>query len=423
VKVTDIKSYLVQPREFNRWLFVVVETDEGVTGIGECTNQTSMAHLTRGLEVIKPFVIGRDPANIEAIWQRVYHFYGELNPRGYITHLLSAIDLALWDIKGKVLGVPIYELLGGPVRDRVALYTHVPGRWFTDVPISEMQRVAKAHRAAGFEAIKTDPFPAENMPDGELNGPLMVERLTHRNRELAVEWMQALREAVGPDYELLIDAHARFDTTSAIEGANAMKEIDLIWFEEPTHLESNQALKQIRENTDTPLCVGEHHFTRWDYVPVLEDRLVDYIMPDVAWCGGISEFRRIAALAEPHYIRVSPHDAIGPVAIAAAFQCSMTVPNFYRQECVSAWFDVFPQFIEPMFDVRGGCIYPNGRPGLGIELNMDGVMSHLIDPDDHSKAPPRLRPGLGEAMEGLQANARPRRASTARQARRTKGRN
>ena len=418
MKITDIKTFLVQPRDFNRWLFVVVETDEGVTGIGECTNQTSMAHLTRGMEVIKPFLIGRDPAKIEAMWQRIYHFYGELNPRGYITHLLSAIDIALWDIKGKVLGVPIYDLLGGPVRDRVALYTHVPGRWFTDVPIAQMQAAARRLKAEGFEAIKTDPFPAENMPDGELNGPLMVERLTPRNAELAVEWMQALREAVGPDFELLIDAHARFDTLSAIEGANSMKEIDLIWFEEPTHLESNAALKQIRENTDTPLCVGEHHFTRWDYVPVLEDRLVDYIMPDVAWCGGISEFRRIAALAEPHYIRVSPHDAIGPVAIAAAFQCSMTTPNFYRQECVSAWFDVFPQFIEPMFDVRDGCIFPNGRPGLGIELNMDGVLSHIISPDDESKMPPRLRPGLGAAMDGLTAPGEMRPTVAARRSRR-----
>ena len=412
MKITDVKTHLVQPRPYNRWLFVTVETDEGVTGVGECTNQTAIAHLTRGMEVIRPFAVGRDPANIEALWQRVYHFYGELNPRGYITHLLSAIDIALWDIKGKVLGVPVYELLGGPVRDRVSLYTHVAGCWRPgEVSIDDMQRQARERKASGFQAIKTDPFPAEHLPDGDFNGPLMVERLTPGNIALAVEWMQALREAAGPDYELLIDAHARFDARSAIEGANAMEDIDLIWFEEPTHLESNQALKHIRENTRTPLCVGEHHFTRWDYVPVLEERLVDYIMPDVAWCGGISEFRRIAALAEPYCIRVSPHDAIGPVAIAAAFQCSMTVPNFYRQECVSSWFEDFPEFIEPMFDVRDGAIFPSGRPGLGIELNMDGVARHTISPDDHSKTPINLRPGLGEALGGHAAA--PLRASRA----------
>src|SRR5262249_6592122 len=241
----------------------------------------------------------------EAHWQRIYHSYGELNPRGYITHLLSAADIALWDIKGKVLGVPIYELLGGPVRDRVPLYTHAPGP-HGDTTLDELAEAARAAKAAGFEALKTDPFPSQLDPDSPYDGPLMVERLDPSAIARAVEWMEALRAATGPDFELLVDAHARFDAQSAILGARALEHLDLIWFEEPTHLESNQALRQVREHARTPLCVGEHHFTRWDFVPVLDERLVDYIMPDVAWCGGISEWRRIAALAEPHGILVSP---------------------------------------------------------------------------------------------------------------------
>lgn len=381
MKITDINSYVVSPVDGSAWLFIEVDTDEGVTGVGECSNQTSISHLERGMEVIRNFMIGRDPANIEAHWQRIYHFYGELNPRGYITHLLSAVDIALWDIKGKALGVPVYELLGGPVRDSVPLYTHVPGP-NAGGSIDDMKADARAAVAAGYEGLKTDPFPGQLNRESLYDGPLMVERLTPAALARATEWMEALRDAVGPTFELLVDAHARFDTQSAILGANALEHIELIWFEEPTHLESNQALKQIRENTSTPLCVGEHHFTRWDYVPILDDRLVDYIMPDVAWCGGISEWRRIATLAEPHYIRVSPHDAIGPVAMVASFHVSLVTPNLYRQESVHTAFDIFSRFIMPMPSIHDGAIWPSDRPGLGIELNHDEVDKHIVDKDD-----------------------------------------
>jgi galactonate dehydratase len=381
LKITDVKSYVVSPGDGRGWLLIEVETDEGVTGVGECTNQTSIAHLDRGIDVIRHYLVGRDPATIEAHWQRIYHSYGELNPRGYITHLLSAIDIALWDIKGKVLGVPIYELLGGPVRETVPLYTHVPGPG-AGVSIDQMQELARTAKADGYEALKTDPFPSQLNPDSEYDGPLMVERLDPRALREAAEWMDALREATGPDFELLVDAHARFDTQSAILGAQALEHVELIWFEEPTHLESNQALKQIRENTRTPLCVGEHHFTRWDFVPVLEERLVDYIMPDVAWCGGISEWRRIAALAEPNYIRVSPHDAIGPVAMVASAHVALATPNLYRQECVHQWFDTFAQFIHPMPTIENGTIVPPSGPGLGITLNREAIQRHLVDRDD-----------------------------------------
>jgi galactonate dehydratase len=396
VKITDVRSYVVSPGDARAWLLVEVETDDGVTGVGECSNQTSIAHLARGIEVIRNYLIGLDPAQIEAHWQRIYHSYGELNPRGYITHLLSAIDIALWDIKGKVLGVPIYELLGGPVRDRVPLYTHVPGPG-SGISLDQLRNLAREAKAAGYEALKTDPFPSQLDPDSPYDGPLMVERLDPRAIRLAVEWMEALREATGPDFELLVDAHARFDTQSAILGAQALEPIELIWYEEPTHLESNQALKQIRENTRIPLCVGEHHFTRWDFVPVLEERLVDYIMPDVAWCGGISEWRRIASLAEPNYIRVSPHDAIGPVAMVASFHVSMATANLYRQEIVRDSLDTFSQFISPLPEIRNGAMLPSDRPGLGIVLNHDLIERHLVDRDD----PVTMWPGWRGLYRGL----------------------
>lgn len=130
-----------------------------------------------------------------------------------------------------------------------------------------------------------------------------------------------------------------------------------------------------------PLCIGERHFTRWDYWQIINDRLVDYIMPDIAWCGGISEIRRIGAMAEVGYIRISPHDALGPIAIAASFQVCMTMPNLYREECVHHWFPSFAKLIEPMFDIRDGHIHPNGRPGLGIEPNLEAIEEYRVDVD------------------------------------------
>jgi galactonate dehydratase len=387
MKITDIKTYTTMPIEGLCWLFVEVETDEGVTGLGECTDYLANPHLVRGIEAVKPLVVGADPANIEEIWQRIFHAYSDLNGRGYVSHLISAIDIALWDIKGKVLGVPIYELLGGPVRDRVPLYTHVQDQWYEGVKIEDMVAAAKKTKAAGYSAIKTDPWKWQRDPNRDFRGASLVERLNPRAIAEGVEWMDALREAVGPDFELMVDAHARFDVASAIAAAKSLEHINLVWFEEPTHVESNDALKQVRENVPVPLCIGERHFTRWDYIPVLNERLVDYIMPDVAWCGGISELRRIAALAEPYYIRVSPHDALGPVAIAASFQLCMTIPNLYREECLHTWFDEFKKIVTPMFDVKDGCILPNGRPGLGIELIHEEVERYAVDVDDERARP------------------------------------
>jgi galactonate dehydratase len=387
MKITDVKTYVTMPIEGLAWMFVEVETDEGVTGLGECTSYMTNPHAYHGIDFIKQLIIGTDPGNIEEIWQRIFHTHSNLSGPGYVSHLISAIDIALWDIKGKVLGVPIYDLLGGPVRDRVPLYTHVQDQWYDGITIADMVAAAKKTKAAGYTAIKTDPFKWQRDPDPAFRGATMVERLDPKAIAEAVDWMDALREAVGPNYELMVDAHARFDVASAIAGARALEHTNLIWFEEPTHVESNEALRQVRENVSVPLCIGERHFTRWDYVPVLQERLVDYIMPDICWTGGISELRRIAALAEPYYIRISPHDALGPVSIAAGFQVCMTTPNLYRQECLHTWFDDFKKIITPAFNVQDGCIIPSGRPGLGIELVHEEVERYKVDPSDERAMP------------------------------------
>jgi galactonate dehydratase len=156
MKITDIRTHVIMPLDKLAWVFVQVDTDEGVSGLGECTEYIGNPHLVRGLEAIAPLVVGTDPRHIEEIWQRLFHRYSNLNGRGYISHLLSAVDIALWDIRGKMLGVPVYELLGGPVRDAVPLYTHVQDQWYGS-DIDEMAEQAQQATSAGYRAIKTDP--------------------------------------------------------------------------------------------------------------------------------------------------------------------------------------------------------------------------------------------------------------------------
>jgi len=381
MKITKITPIVTMPIDGLPWLFVQIDTDEGISGIGECTDYYSNGHLVRGINALEPVILGMEAGQIENIWQTIFHRFDDLNGRGYISHLISAIDIALWDIKGKSLGVPIYELLGGPVRDRVPLYTHVQDFNSGAGGPDAVATAAKMTKEAGYEAIKTDPFPSQSNSSSGFSGPAEVERLDPKGLRESVEWMEAIRSAVGSDFELMVDAHARFDVASAISAGRALERFDLTWLEEPIHVENHNALRQVRENVNIPLCVGERHFTRWDYTEILNERLVDYIMPDVAWCGGISELRRIAAQAEVQYIRISPHDALGPVSIAAGFQVCMTTPNLYRQECLHTWFDTFEQIITPMFNVKNGSILPNGQPGLGMELRMDYVEKYRVHPD------------------------------------------
>ena len=382
MKITDVKTHIVAPNPGLPWLFVEVETDEGLTGLGECTWYLGNYLLSHSIESVKPLIVGLDPANIEEIWQRIFRRNLRLGGRGIISAVISAIDIALWDIKGKALGVPIYQLLGGLVRDHVPLYTHVQDASYTGVTPDDAVIMARETKAQGYQAIKTDPFSWAKASEGPFQGASLLERLTPAMIDKAVDWVAAIRQEVGPDYELMVDAHARFDVPSAISAARALEPMNLTWFEEPVPPESYEALRQVRENSSVPISVGESLFTRYDFVPVLEQRLADYIMPDVAWTGGISELRRSGSMTEAYYVRFSPHDALGPVAIMAGFHVCITTPNLYRQECIHSWFDSFAKIVTPMFDYHDGAIWPSDRPGLGIELNHDAMAEYALDPAD-----------------------------------------
>ena len=385
MQITNLKIWVTRPEPEGRsFVFFKIDTDEGVSGVGEATSSggggsivvANMARFLRDSTVTADFresIIGQDPQYIDRIWHHLYRrFTGGGGFGGFVTTLLSGIDIALWDIKGKAENKPIFRLFGGPIWDDVPMYTHVaPG----DPDRAAAQ--AKALADEGFTALKTDPF----MPEMRQHHRRYLKgEISPEGAALGVETIAAMREAAGPSVEILIDAHGNFNVPTAIRMARALEPYGIGWFEEPVQPNSNDALRAVRDAVDVPLCVGERLYHRWDFVPILRDRLAEYLMPDILWCGGISEMRKIANLAESFYIPVSPHDASGPINILAGAHTMMTVPNFYKLEFNHAALDVHNRIIDHPLDIRDGVLHLSERPGLGVELDEEYLDAHS-DPD------------------------------------------
>ena len=371
MKITDIKVYPIitelsgsgrtrvsDSRARVGWVFVAVETDEGITGFGECSNWPRKGNIlvAKAVETVKDSIIGRDPNDIEGIWHELYRNYTYLGSRGLITLLISGIDIALWDIKGKALGRPIYDLLGGPVRDDIILYTHPAYGGPKEMAESCLQLVEE-----GYTALKTDPFWEEM---GKYHTARMSGYISRQGERRGADIIAAVRAAVGPEVEILIDCHGHYDIASAIRCAKALEPYDLTWFEEPVPPEGYDALKQVRDSVNVPICTGERFFTRWDFLPVFQDRLAEYLMPDVCWTGGITELKKVSSLAETYYVAVSPHGANGPIQLIAGAHAMMTVPNFYKLEILSLWKDAFDEVTDPVIDIRDGTLHLSDKPEM-----------------------------------------------------------
>jgi galactonate dehydratase len=315
---------------------------------------------------------GEDPTHIEAIWHKLLRAFTYVGTRGATTAMLSGIDIALWDIKGQALGIPIYELLGGAVRETIPLYTH----FLYARTVQEMVENACAEVARGSRAIKTDPF----MAAGGLSNVAYVDGQIDRaieNRGVAM--IEAIREAVGPDVEVLIDAHALYNVPTAIRLANRLAPYSITWFEEPCPPESYDALEQVRAQVSVRISVGERLYTRFEFLPVLTRHLTDYVMPDVTWTGGISELKKIATLAETFYVPISPHDASGPVNVLAGAQVMMSVPNFYRLEARRVDMEFYNAFLDEPLVVHDGALQVPRKPGLGARLDVQYLEANQID--------------------------------------------
>jgi galactonate dehydratase len=380
MKITGVRPWLVKASSsyWGEYLFVEVTTDEGISGWGEITTTTKIANraLCSILRQISGQIASEDPGQIERLWHKLFRSFTYMGSRGAAVECVSAIDIALWDIRGKVLDQPIYELLGGPVRDDILLYTHPDQSKFTskEAVVAEIRAIVDS----GHTALKFDPFPyqgSREQRDGYLDG--MLSRSDERK---AAELTALIRETTGPEVDVLIDAHGRFDVPTAIRLCHSLEEAGNIdWFEEPVPPESYNALKQVREKVSAAISVGERGHTKWDFVPIVENKLADYIMPDVTWTGGITELKKISALCEAYYIPISPHDAGGPINVLAGAQVMMTVPNFYRLE-TSHWdLSRYNDLMRTPLDNSNGSLKLSRAPGLGIEMNLEYLEANEVE--------------------------------------------
>jgi galactonate dehydratase len=365
VKITSVTASHLPGTRY-AWVFLRIDTDAGLHGIGQVSSGPNSAIVAAAASRLGPLLIGEDPSRIEYLWQKLYSGFNSLGSLGFVSALISGVDIALWDLRGKALGLPIYELLGGKVSQSEGLLLYSNG-WFTGCSTPDEFAAAAARTVAdGHTALKLDPFKggaaylsryaAGYPPEADMEAVAIVERI---------------REAVGPGVEIFIDAHGRFELPTAVRLANRLEPYRIGWFEEPVPPENWDALRQFRDRTNVPVCVGERLYTRWQFRPVLEQKLAEYIMPDIIRTGGISEMKKIATMAEAFFVPISPHDATGPITLIAGAHTMLTTPNFFRLEIAYSELEVYQQVMDPPFDVRAGFFYVSDRPGLGHELRPD----------------------------------------------------
>ncbi|MBI2950812.1 galactonate dehydratase [bacterium] len=357
MKITEVKTFPVFYGSRN-YLFVKVETDEGIYGIGEFGLTWKEQAGAGAVRHMASDLVGQDPMNTERVWQTL--FRGDFFPGGRINMAAqSAIDIALWDIKGKALGQPVYALLGGRMRDRVVCYTGIGGK----TP-EETARVARQRVAEGWRYLRMSVMDR----DGVLEPSAAVRD--------AVAHFAAAREAVGPEVELCMDVHTRLDPPDTIRLGRKLEAYDPFFIEDPLRCENPQSYRLVRQHVSCPLAIGEHYATKWEFRQLIEEELTDYARIDLCIVGGLTEARKIACWCETHYIKIVPHNPLGPVSAAACLHLDVATDNFAVQEggrVGSAFMqDVFPVQVP----YEAGYLLPPERPGLGVEFDEQAAAKH-----------------------------------------------
>jgi len=359
VKITDLQIIPVTlPNARNTYVFVEILTDAGVKGLGEATLEGKPEATMGALRDLRHFLIGKDPTMIEHVWQAIYRFsFYRSGP--VLSSALGGIDIALWDIQGKLLGVPIWKLLGGPTRERIRVYTHL-GDEYPDRGAGRARELV----AIGFRALKTFPQGSYEM----VEGPSKIHKI--------VANLKGIREAVGENVDLMFDAHGDLYPSVSWQLARELEELHLLWIEEPTLPEDLDAMKKVQEKISVPIAAGERLFTIWGFRELLEKGIVDVVQPDIVHAGGISQVKKIAAMAEAHYVAVAPHNPLSPVATAACLHVDAAIPNFLIQEVVYGLSARNAMVNEPIERVSDGYIELPRKPGLGVELNHDIIRQY-----------------------------------------------
>ena len=353
VKITDIKSYAMEAFSSN-YVFVKIETDEGIYGVGECTLESKEHSVLGAIKECSRILIGRDPLEIDLLWTTMNRYAPWKGAA--LFSAMSGLEHALWDISGKFYNVPVYKLMGGAVRDRVRAYTW-PGPYTSPEELGEAARYA--FETYGFRDFKIDPF------ESYFNVTLAELRLLDR-------CMQELREAV-PDCGIVVDGHWRFNPPAAIQIANVIEPYNPLFLEEPVLSDDEEALAKVRSRTTLTIATGERGYTRWGFWNLLKNNLADVFQPDLCHCGGILEARKIAAMSEPTGVMIAPHNPNGPVCLAATVHFAAGCSNFLITESVHTRNELAHTIVnEPLRVVDGHIALPSA-PGLGIDLDFEAI--------------------------------------------------
>lgn len=360
MKIIDVKPFVVDCFRTN-WVFVKIYTDEGITGVGEGTLEYKEKAFLGALEHIKEYLMGKNPLQIEEHFHKIYRdAYWRGGP--VLMSALSAVEMALWDILGKSLGVPVYQLMGGKVHDKVRIYVN---GWFAGAKEpEEFAEKAKIAVQRGVTAMKWDPF-----------GKSYLE-ISNAELDKALRNVAAVREAVGNQVDLLIEGHGRFNIPTGIKIAKELEQFKPMFFEEPVPPDNLDALKAVREKSPVAISAGERLYTRWDYKPLFDKMPCDYIQPDISHAGGIMELKKIAAEAECRYIPFAPHNPSGPVANAATLQLAASCPNFCILEIMYSDVAWRKDVTDEALEYQDGYITIPDKPGLGIEIDEEACNEH-----------------------------------------------
>jgi galactonate dehydratase len=370
LRVTRVETFLIGG-SWRNWLIVKVETDSGLHGVGEATLEGKEATVDAAVRELARYIVGKDAFGIERHFQEMYRraFYagGEV-----LNSAISGVETALWDIKGKALGVPVYELLGGKTRDRIKLYAN--GWYRQGMSPSEFAGAARKVIGLGAKGLKFNPWGGRPGID--------FHRLENRILNTGIECVEAVRSAVGPDIDLYIDCNGIFQTTgNAIRAAPAVERFNIGFFEEPVPHENLDEMAYVRKKIDIPVATGERLFTPYVFQQLLERDGADIVQPDMSHCGGILSAFRIAAIADSHYAAFTPHNPNGEVSYAAGVQLAACVPNFFALE----HFPPEPwrfQVCRTEMKVEDGWLEIPDRPGLGVEFDEKAAAAHPYEPVD-----------------------------------------
>ncbi|HEX6546139.1 MAG TPA: mandelate racemase/muconate lactonizing enzyme family protein, partial [Bryobacteraceae bacterium] len=330
MRITKFQTWLVEGIKYN-WTLVRVEAEDGYSGIGEATNWPGSPMVEAACVEVGRHVLGEDSRRIDYLWTKCYKDMNWLGQAGPLLSAISALDIALWDIAGKRAGMPVYQLLGGMYRQKIQLYANY---WFVDCDGSPdgYRGSAAAMAAQGFTACKFDPFAHTSYWYGtDLHDNLS---LTGEQKRLALARLKAVGEELGPTFPIAVETHAMLNGPTAVEMAHRIAElpIEVMWYEEPAGPEFPDPIAEIKRRISLPVCVGERLHSRFMCKPILDRSAADILMPDITRCGGISEMRKIASLAECYNVPIAPHNPNGPVSTIASAHVMAAIPNFFRQE-------------------------------------------------------------------------------------------